>query len=180
MGSLKITFSDEVESRLDQLALELGNRQAVLLAALASYRLDVKALEKPKSKKRVLKKEPQLGEGNRPKSEAEVLAFFKKRGVPNPETKATQFYGFYETNGWVQGKGKKIVCWGAALTGWIKNNPDWAPKALVSTETSVGYEEFIKWVKKERPSWWKLFRDTQTIEEIDDYYIDEYRANSEK
>lgn len=179
MGSLKITFSDEVESRLDQLALELNNRQAVFLAALASYRLDVKALEKPKPKKRAPKREPQLGEGNRPKNEAEVLAFFKKRGVPNPESKATQFFGYYETNGWVQGRGKKIVCWGAALTAWIKNNPDWAPKAPVADE-AVDYEEFIKWVKDERPSWWKLFRDTQSIEEIDDYYIDEYRANCEK
>jgi hypothetical protein len=48
----------------------------------------------------------------------DVKSYCKELGsTVNPE----RFIDYYETNGWVQGKGKPILNWKAAVRSWGKN-----------------------------------------------------------
>jgi len=176
MVRINFTVSDEVDSRLTQLARELGGKSAVLLAALAQYRLDVKP-EKQRATVKPKAKPSAIGEGNRPKNIKEVEEHFRHRGVPAPiEQKARLFYDHYEANGWKQGS-STLKNWGACLTTWQKNNADWRSMPQ-SVEEAPDLGEFLEWVKEHRSSWYGKLRDAKNISEIDEYYIEEYRHNT--
>ncbi len=175
MGRVSVKTTDEVDSRLDQLALEHGSRTAVLLAALAVYRLDVVPIKK---KKRAVAKPKDLGEGNHPKDVKEVVEFFRSRNVPEPvEQKAQLFFDHYQANGWKQGSGNALKNWGACLTTWQKNHPDWKAPEKRPVGKQVTVNQFLKWVKENRPAWLGRFRDIQDMGEVDDFYVEEYENN---
>lgn len=177
MARITVSVSAELEAKIDQLAKELGSRAAVLLAALATYRTDV-ALGKPAPKKK--KKptaEPKIGTGNRPKNIEEVKEFFASRGVPEPlADKAREFFDFYESRGWRTTAGP-LANWGSCLTTFQKNNAHWRPVPEAKRDT-ISVDDFLGWIKAERPSWLKLFRDIQRLDEVDEFYLEEYRANN--
>jgi len=54
----------------------------------------------------------------RPISLEIATQYFKQIECLNYQTEAQKFYSYYEANGWIQGKGKKIKDWKAAARGW--------------------------------------------------------------
>jgi hypothetical protein len=62
---------------------------------------------------------------SRPESSAEVSEYRLSLGYKGFE--AERFFDYYEANGWVQGRGKPIKDWKAAVRNWHKN--DYKPKA---------------------------------------------------
>lgn len=181
---MRITITVEDDSRLlarlDKLAEETGlNRQNILLAAFAQYRLDVvpDEVKKAPKRKKVSPKELDIGEGSRPKDVKEVIAFFKRRGVPAPlEQKAQLFFDHYQSNGWRVGK-NPIKNWGSCLTTWQQRHPDWRKVESSDSTDGVELDEFLEWVKDERPAWYGKLRDIKQVEDIDGYYIQEYTQN---
>jgi len=168
-------------ARLEKLVSVTGmkSKQDVFLAALAQYRLDIEA-EEPKKKRRVVsttKKKKHLGEGSRPKDVKEVTQFFRQRQVPEPvEPKAKIFYEHYQSKGWQLRSGTPIKNWGCCLTTFQQNNADWRPVQTDNT-ANLKLQDFLNWVKEERPSWYGKLRDVQSIDDIDGYYIQEYKQN---
>ncbi len=62
---------------------------------------------------------PDKVNANKPGDLQEVIAYFKEQKIHDPLKNAENFYNFYETNGWVQGKStKKIVNWKACVKTW--------------------------------------------------------------
>ena len=57
-----------------------------------------------------------------------------------------------------------------------QNNADWRPVQTDNT-TNLKLQDFLNWVKEERPSWYGKLRDAQSIDDIDGYYIQEYKQN---
>lgn len=57
-------------------------------------------------------------ERSRPKTVDQVAEYFASIGVPGSE--AEKFFDHYESNGWVQGRGKPIKDWKAAARNWKK------------------------------------------------------------
>lgn len=183
---MRITISvDETSqaswlARLDKLVevTGLGSRQNVLVASLAQYRLDVVAEETQtkRTRKKVSPKELDIGQGNKPKDIKEVISFFKRRGVPAPiEPKARLFYDHYQSNGWKVGK-NPCKNWGSCLTTWQQRHADWRKVETEATD-DVTIEDFLEWVQVERPSWYGKLRDTKSIQDVDGYYIQEYKQN---
>ena len=173
---IAITANAEVDARLEAVGKATGLSKAhVLLAAFAQYRLDVpvgKVTPKVKGKP----KEKTLGEGNHPKDLNEVIAYFRARGVPEPvEQKARIFRDHYNASGWMRGN-TKVKNWGACLTSFQKRDPSWRPVPEEGND-KPSIEEFLDWVKEHRASWYEKLRD-QKIEEVDEYYIEEYRRNT--
>ena len=167
-------------ARLEKLVSVTGmkSKQDVLLAALAQYRLDVE-VEESKKKKRAIpaQKKNHLGEGARPKDIKEVTQFFRQRQVPEPvEQKAKIFYEHHQSKGWQLRNGSPIKNWGCCLTTFQQNNADWRPVQTDST-ANLKLRDFLNWVKDERPSWYGKLRDAQSIDDIDGYYVQEYRQN---
>ena len=115
-----------------------------------------------------------LGNGRKPKDFAECLEYFGQRGIPNPKPKAEQFYDHYEANGWKQGR-TPLIKWGAALTKWIGNNEDWKPK-IISEGNGISLTSVLEWMEKKHPEWHEKHKNIKNINEIDGFYIDEYRA----
>ena len=179
--TLTVDENEQAEwlARLDKLVkvTGLGSRQNVLVASLAQYRLDVQAeVTEKRSRKKVSPKELDVGEGSRPKNFNEVVAFFKRRGVPAPvEPKAQLFYDYYQSNGWKVGK-NPCKNWGSCLTTWQQRHADWRKVENESSE-NLTMEDFLDWVKNERPSWYGKLRDIKNINDVDGYYIQEYKQN---
>lgn len=115
-----------------------------------------------------------IGENRKPKDFAECLEYFKQRRIPNPQRKAEQFFAHYEANGWKQGR-TPLAKWGYALNKWIGNNPDWRPEKDDEAKGGESLEAVLKWMEKKHPEWYEKHKDAKTINEIDGYYIDEYR-----
>lgn len=181
MTRICITIDEDslAYARLEKLVGVTGmkSKQDVFLAALAQYRLDVEA-EIPKKRRTatISSRASHLGEGNKPKNIKEVTQFFRQRGVPEPvDPKAKIFWEHYDSVGWMRGK-SKIKNWGSCLTTFQQNDASWR---AVATDTTVNIkiEDFLNWVKEERPSWYGKLRDAQSIEDIDGYYIQEYKQN---
>jgi hypothetical protein len=116
--------------------------------------------------------------GRRPKDIDEVIEYFVKRSIPDPvKPKAEKFFAFYETNGWVQGKNKPIRNWHSCLTTWLLDDrcpDDWKPKKQATT--NVKLKDVLQWMQDEHPEWYEKFKDAKNINEIDGYYIDEFRG----
>jgi len=114
----------------------------------------------------------------KPRDIDEVVEYFVKRGIPDPvRPKAEKFHAFYETNGWVQGKNKPIRNWHSCLTTWLcseKCPDDWKPQKQATTNVSL--KDVLQWMQDEHPEWYEKFKDTKNINEIDGYYIDEFRG----
>ena len=54
-----------------------------------------------------------------PESQEEVAAYFQQLNIQQPEVYAEKFWNFYNTNGWVQGKGRKpIKDWRSCAKTW--------------------------------------------------------------
>lgn len=115
-----------------------------------------------------------LGDGRRPHDFDECVEYFRQRRIPDPEPKAREFFDFYEAKGWVVGK-SPIKKWSCCLTTWIGNNPSWKP-IWEPTDTKSKLEDVLEWMKKEHPEWYKKFKDAKNINEIDGYYLDEFRG----
>ena len=133
----------------------------------------------PSKKKKVPKgtqkeKASSLGEGRKPASLDECIDYFKQRRIPNPEPKAQKFFAHYEANGWFVGK-TPIKKWGACLTTWIGNQPDWKPVDEANRE-GISLEAVLVWMEKERPEYYEKFKQAKNLNEIDGYYIDEFRG----
>ena len=117
-----------------------------------------------------------LGDGRKPKNFEECLEYFQQRGIPSPREKAERFWSHYESNGWKVGK-NPVSKWGMCLTTWIANNPDWKPQKSGATCGAISLEDVLKWMKEERPPYYEKFKDVKKIDEIDGYYIDEYKTS---
>lgn len=52
----------------------------------------------------------------------EASAYAEERGY---SVDVTRFIDYYTANGWVQGRGKPIKDWRAALRNWARNDRDW-------------------------------------------------------
>ena len=125
-------------------------------------------------KKKVSSRRP-IGENRRPKDFAECLEYFKQRRIPNPQRKAEQFFAHYESNGWKSGL-TPLAKWGYALNKWIGNNPDWKPEEKEGEgKDKKNLEAVLKWMEKKHPEWYEKHKDAKTINEIDGYYLDEFR-----
>lgn len=59
-----------------------------------------------------------------PPSFDEAESYRIQAGLIHTDTKA--FLAYYEANGWVQGKGKPIKDWKAAMRGWDRRQASWA------------------------------------------------------
>ncbi len=131
--------------------------------------------QKKKGILRIPKKEKvsSLGDGRKPRSIDEVVEYFRQRGVPDPEPKAREFFDFYEANGWVQNK-KPLHKWGCCLTQWIKHNPSWKPTE--EDTNTIRLDDVLKWMQKERPEWYEKFKKAKNINDIDGYYLEEFRG----
>jgi len=132
--------------------------------------------QKKKGILRIPKKEKvssQIGHGRKPKNFEECLEYFKERRIPNPEQKAREFYDFYDGKGWVIGK-SPIKKWSCCLTTWISHNPGWKP-LWEFTPTGITLKEVLEWMEKEHPEWYEKHKEAKNINEIDGYYLDEYR-----
>ena len=116
----------------------------------------------------------QIGNGRKPRSFEECLEYFEYRRIPNAKPKAREFFDFYEANGWFQGK-KPIKKWGCCLTIWISNNKDWEPTEKAETE-GVVLEAVLDWMEKEHTEWYEKHKNVKNINDIDGYYIDEFRG----
>lgn len=115
----------------------------------------------------------QIGHGRKPKDFAQCLEYFKQRRIPDAESKAREFYDFYEANGWFQGK-KPIKKWGCCLTIWISNNPSWKPEET-ENRSGASLGDVLEWMQKTHVEWYEKFKDAKNINEIDGFYIDEFR-----
>lgn len=115
-----------------------------------------------------------LGDGRRPHDFDECVEYFRQRRIPDPEPKAREFFDFYEAKGWVVGK-SPIKKWSCCLTVWISNNPSWKP-IWELTDTKSKLEDVLEWMRKEHPEWYAKFKDAKNINEIDGYYLDEFRG----
>lgn len=132
--------------------------------------------QKKKGILRIPKKEKvsSIGNGRKPRDFEECLEYFKQRRIPDPEPKAREFFDFYEAKGWVVGK-SPIKKWSCCLTVWISNNPSWKP-IWELTDTKSKLEDVLEWMKKEHPEWYKKFKGAKNINDIDGYYLDEFRG----
>jgi len=79
---------------------------------------DIVAAEPPKKK-------------NRPNSVTEVSEYRQTLGYKGFE--ADRFFDYYERNGWVQGRGKPIKDWKAAVRNWQKMRSQYDPPQTVTT-----------------------------------------------
>ncbi len=66
----------------------------------------------------------------KPRSSEEVADY--RRGLGYDGFDAQRFFDFYERNGWVQGKGKPIKDWKAAVRNWHSRTKEYAPKQTES------------------------------------------------
>jgi hypothetical protein len=124
------------------------------------------------------KEKVELGNGSCPKSFEECLEYFIYRRIPDPEPKAREFWDYYETtrksNGWYRNKAQ-VKRWGGLLTTWIGNNKGWKPIEKAETDGLV-LDQVLAWMEKEHPEWYEKFKEVKNINEIDGYYIDEFRG----
>lgn len=181
MHRLTIQVNDLTFSRLEKLQEEtsLPSLQAVLLSAFSQYRLDVKGESKKKVKTKALV-ESKLGDGNHPKNIKEVEDFFKGRVDDSVRVGAArQFYDYYHGNGWKQSNGNSLKNWGAALTQWLQRNPNWRPVDTKYQKTEVTLKEFLDWALSNREPVFNKYKSVRSIDEVDEHYIDEYRANND-
>ena len=92
--------------------------------------------DKSKSKSIEIDKEKDINNKRKrftPPTIDEVKAYCRER---QNNVDAERFIDYYETNGWVQGKGKPIKDWKAAVRTWEKNNYS-SPKTQKSVEIPV-------------------------------------------
>lgn len=183
---IEVRLNDLVELRLDMMKGMFGmERQQILLAAFAQFMPSIQPSEKqepePRRKRKSQTKtntKPSLGEGNKPKDKKEVVAYFKQRQVSDPlEPKAELFFDHYQSKGWVVGR-SPVKNWGSCLTVWLKNNPDWRPVPSTNKET-VSINDFLDWAKEHRSPVFDKYRLAETIQDIDQLYIDEYADNNQ-
>ena len=175
---LNLILTEFVENRLDLLAEITGLKpNSVILAALAQYMPDVQP-EKPKksSARKTNSKQKTLGEGNRQKNVAEVVKFFQQKKVTLPiEPKAQLFFDHYESKGWVVGR-SPVKNWGSCLTTWLSKNPDW--RGYEGTpKNEVDLKDFLEWAKENRTPIYQKYSTARSIEDVDQFYIDEYIDN---
>jgi hypothetical protein len=173
----EIKITDRIDARLAAINEHTGmERSQIMLAALANYMPEIQPTQAKRTRRQRV--EVTLGEGNKPKKFDEVVEFFRSKKLPEPiEQKARLFYDYYETNGWVQGKGKPIKMWGSCLTTWLQNNPNWRPVPTTPKE-EVDLEEFLEWAKESRPPIFQKYRGAKNINEVDQLYIDEFSENN--
>ncbi len=70
----------------------------------------------------------------KPESFGEVEAFIEESGIVITPVAAAKFFNHFEANGWVQGRGKPIRDWRAALRNWVLNESAFsAPKNSVAS-----------------------------------------------
>jgi len=118
--------------------------------------------------------------GRRPRDLDEVIEYFRQRRIPEPvRPKAEKFFSYYEANGWVQGtKGKPLVDWKSCLTTWLVSDrcpDDWKPTTNEAT-TSIELDGVLKWMEKDRPEYYEKFKGVTKIDDIDGFYLDEFRG----
>ena len=132
--------------------------------------------QKKKGILRIPKKEKvsSIGNGRKPRDFEECLEYFQQRRIPDPKPKAREFFDFYEANGWKQSN-KPLHKWRCCLTQWIKNNPSWKP-IWELTDTKSKLEDVLKWMEENHPEWHAKFKGAKNINEIDGYYLDEFRG----
>lgn len=155
----------------------LTSVQNVLLAALSDYKPEiqpeVKKLRKPKPKQN------KLGKGQSPKNLKEVIEFFKGKVSEPVEPKAKQFFDYYQQSGWKQSNGNRIIEWGCALTTWLKNDPSWRPVPKDLEPPVLVLKDVMDWFHSSRPMIFEKYKGIESVEEIDEYYLDEYRQNNQ-
>ena len=177
---IELRLTPFVEERLILMGEMFGmERQQILLAAFAQYMPDIQPpIESKKPRQRRTKKEekteePKLGSGNRPKDVEEVAAYFRQRNIREPiEPKAQLFFDHYQSKGWLIGK-SPCKRWGLCLTGWLSSHPDWAGEPVVSKK-KVKIAQFLSWAKEVRPPVYEKYKDCKSIDEINQFYVDEY------
>jgi len=54
------------------------------------------------------------------------------------------FYDFYQANGWVVGKDKKMACWKAAIRNWKRSSRD-QPNAALKSDAQRKADEDLHW-----------------------------------
>ena len=118
--------------------------------------------------------------GRRPRNLDEVIEYFRERRIPEPvHPKAEKFFSYYEANGWVQGtKGKPLADWKSCLTTWLVNDrcpDDWKPTTNRAT-TNIELGSVLKWMEKDRPEYYEKFKGVKKLDDIDGFYLDEYRG----
>ena len=181
MHRLTVQVNDKVLSRLEKLKNDtsLPSLQAVLLTALSLYRLDIKGDDPKKKSKVSTQSEKKLGSGNHPKNIQEVEEFFKGRVEESVRLGAArQFYDYYTASGWKQSNGNSLRNWGAALTQWLQRTPAWRPVDAKYAKTEVDLKELLDWALNARPPVYEKYKNAKSIDEIDEHYIDEFRANN--
>lgn len=174
MKRLEVRISEHVDARLEQMKQMFGmERQQILLAAFAQYMPDIQPAPKRKTSTQKDKEKPSLGSGTHAKNVQEVIDYFRHRGVPEPvEPKAQLFFDHYQSMGWKSGR-NTFKHWGLKLKNWTSKNPDWEPKPKTEKKP-IKMSSFLKWAKEFRPPVYEKYRQTKSISEVDEYYIDEY------
>lgn len=72
-----------------------------------------------------------------------------------PKTEAKKFFDYYETVGWVVGRGKKMKCWKSAVSTWKTNYLDGGGRLLSKGEATAQVQKDADIV----PENWKALLD---------------------
>ncbi len=79
---------------------------------------------------------------------------------------AGEFFDFYETNGWVQGKGKPIKNWHACISTWERRNKKQQQKSTSALEAwsivrkaAMAYRDYVMYRHGTQPERWKRIED---------------------
>lgn len=180
MSQIVLKPNDFIMERLEMLRDRTGltSVQNVLLAALSDYKPEIQP-EPKKIRKVTQKKETALGRGPRPKNLKEVVEYFKGKVAEPVEPKAKQFFDYYTQSHWKQSNGNAIKEWGCALTTWLKNDPSWRPVPKELDVPELVLNDVLDWFHTARPKAFENYKNAKSVEEIDEYYLDEYRQNNQ-
>jgi len=110
IGSDYLDYADRppINIRIEELYQDFKSR---LLQELSEAGLQITPIQEPEKKKRA-------NNGFQKPTIREIAEYCKER---NNGIDAELFFHHYETNGWVQGKGKPIKQWKSAIITWEKN-----------------------------------------------------------
>ncbi len=93
----------------------------------------------------------------------EVKAYCTER---NSNVDAEAFFFYYETNGWVQGKGKPIRNWHACLSTWERRNKQQEQKSTSALEAwaivrkaAMAFRDYRMNPHNHQPERWKWIED---------------------
>jgi hypothetical protein len=180
MSQIVLKPNDFIMERLEMLRERTGltSIQNVLLAALSDYKPEIQPQVK-KAVKATKKKLNTLGRGSRPKNLKEVIEYFKGKVAEPVEPKAKEFFDYYSQSHWRQSNGNAIKEWGFALTTWLKNDPSWRPVPKELDAPELVLNDVLDWFHVAREQAFEKYKNAKSVEEIDEYYLDEYRQNNQ-